>query len=418
MTARISDLAAGEARPVGTRVLMDLRPLQEPGRMPVTAAYLERLLGAYAAASLDDEDVVAILRAWRPDPTPALVDAGLRVVGRRWLLPLSRAPRTAALAADALQLRIAQVRAARPPDTLLHTTGGPVPTAMRLPLVTTLLDLAAWELPDRYASSRTARMARGVREKALLAANRVLVGSRATADAAAKLIEVPEERLVVVPLAPDPAFRALGDGSSLDRIRAEQGVPARYLVVGGRFDARSDLATVLAALGALRASEPPDEAASWPPTLVLVGAVGSDGGARVARLAERHGAGSHVRLTGSLPPAEHATLTVGAVAHVQPALSDATGMAALDALSVGTPVIASRTGPLPEIVGPAGIVVEPRDPARMAMALRTMWVDGPVANQVRRAARQRATGAGRSWADVADETRRAYRAAVLDNAVG
>jgi glycosyltransferase involved in cell wall biosynthesis len=81
-------------------------------------------------------------------------------------------------------------------------------------------------------------------------------------------------------------------------------------------------------------------------------------------------------------------------------------------------VIASRTGPLPEIVGPAGIVVEPRDPGRMAMALRAMWLDGPVAHQVRRTAQQRSATASRSWADVARDTRRAYQAAALDDAVG
>ena len=424
MTARITNLPASADLPAGMRVLMDLRPLQEPERMPITAAYLERLLAAYVASPIESEEFVAILRTLRPDPTLPLVEAGLEVVARRWLVPLSRAPRTAALAADAVQLRLAQIRTSPAADdpvagTLLHTAGGPVPTAMRLPLVTTLLDLAAWELPDRYASSRAARIVRGLREKALLAADRVLVGSRATADAAAKLIEIPEERLVTVPLAADPAFVPAADASSLSRLRAEHGIPERYLVVGGRFDARSDLATVLAALGALRNAEPPDDVSpGWPPTLVLIGAVGADGGARVTKLAERHGVADLVRLTGPLQPADHATLTVGAVAHIQPALSDATGLSALDALAVGVPVIASRTGPLPEIVGPAGIVVEPSDPARMAMALRTLWLEGPVATQVRQAARQRASAPARSWADVAHETRKAYESAVQDNAVG
>jgi glycosyltransferase involved in cell wall biosynthesis len=424
MTALLAELRTSRENPAGMRVLMDLRPLQEPERMPITAAYLERLMSAYAAHPVVGEEIVAILRTLRPDATRPLVNAGLEVVGRRWLLPLSRAPRTAALAADALQLRLAQLRTSprigEPvAGTVLHTAGGPAPMATRLPLVTTLLDLAAWELPDRYASTRAARVARGLREKALRAATRVLVGSRATAEATARLIDVGDERLAIVPLAPDPAFVPTRDPGALSRIRAQRGVPERFLIVGGRFDARSDLATVLGALRALRTIDPPSEAAGeWPPTLVLVGAAGADGGGRVARLAERQGVPDLVRMTPVLSPAEHATLTAGAQAHVQPALSDATGMAALDALSVGTPVIASRTGPLPEIVGSAGIVVEPRDPARMAMALRAMWLDNPVAAQVRRAARQRAAVPGRSWADVALETRSTYESAVGDNAVG
>jgi glycosyltransferase involved in cell wall biosynthesis len=420
----ITELRRPEEQPAGVRLLVDLRPLQEPERLPVSAAYLERLLGAYASVPIAGEEIVALLRALRPDPTPPFVEAGLDVVARRWLVPLSRVPRAAAMAADALQVRVAQVRAgARDDDpvsgTVLHTTGGPSPIAERLPVVTSLLDLAAWELPERYARTRAARMARRMREGALLRASRVLVGSRATADAASSLVGIPADRLVVVPFAPDPAFISDKEPARLSRIRAELGIPERYLLVGGRFDARSDLPTVLAALAVLRSSEPAVESpVDWPPTLVLVGAVGDEGGSRVAGLAERHGVADLVRLLPALSAAEHATLAAGSVAHVQPALSDAVGFAAIDALAVGAPVIASRTGPLPEIVGPAGIVVEPRDPGRMAMALRAMWLDGPVAHQVRRTAQQRAATASRSWADVARDTRRAYEAAALDDAVG
>ena len=107
-----------------------------------------------------------------------------------------------------------------------------------------------------------------------------------------------------------------------------------------------------------------------------------------------------------------AALGSGAVGHVQPALSDATGISALEALASGIPVIASRTGALPEIVGPAGIIVEPRDPGRLAAALATLWSGGPVATQVTRAARARAAGPRRRWADVARDTRMAYASAV------
>jgi glycosyltransferase involved in cell wall biosynthesis len=119
-----------------------------------------------------------------------------------------------------------------------------------------------------------------------------------------------------------------------------------------------------------------------------------------------------VRLTPRLAPHALAALEAGSIGHVQPALSDGTGLAVLEALAVGIPVICSRTGPMPEIVGTAGIVVEPRDPARLAAAVRALWEGGAVATQVSRAARLRAAGRRRTWADVALETRRVYAAAV------
>ena len=192
-------------------------------------------------------------------------------------------------------------------------------------------------------------------------------------------------------------------------------IPGRFLVVGGRYDARSDLPTLLAAVRTLRDRGTGDADL---PCLVLVGAAGDDPEARtrVTQLAERHGVRDLVRLTPPLPVEERATLEAAAVGHVQPALSDATGMSAHEALAAGVPVICSRTGALPEIVGPAGIIVEPQDAGRLAAALVALWSGGPVAAQVTRAAQAKASGPRRRWSDVAHETRTVYAQAVADGA--
>ena len=62
----------------------------------------------------------------------------------------------------------------------------------------------------------------------------------------------------------------------------------------------------------------------------------------------------------------------------------------LEALSVGVPVISSRAGALPESVGSAGIVVEPRDPSRLAAAIEALWSGGSLAEQLRQQAHRRA----------------------------
>ena len=399
--------------PRATRLVIDLRPLQEPERSPLTAAYLGHLLGAFAADPLPGEDLVALLRARRPDPTTALAERGLVVAGRRWLPPTTRVLRSTGLTIDALLLRAAEVRSASVPvvdgpvGAVYHTAGGAIPVASPLPVVATLLDLAPWELPARYARSAPARLGHRMRARALRGASRVLVCSRATAEAAIRLLELPPESVAVVPLAADDAFHpGAADVSIMARLRDAHDLPERFLVVGGRYDARSDLLTVLAAVGSLRGS-PVRSEGDDPPVLVLAGAAGPDAGSRsrVAALVEQLGVSDLVRLTPPLAVDELAALEAAAVGHVQASLSDATGWGALEALAAGTPVICSRTGPLPEIVGPCGIIVEPRDSDRMATAIAALWSDGPVARQVRRAAQNRAAGPRRRWADVAHETR-------------
>jgi glycosyltransferase involved in cell wall biosynthesis len=422
--ARLADLQPRAERPPGVRVVIDVRPLQEPERSPITAHYLERLLDAYAADPSPGESFVPLLRAMRDDPTDELERRGLPIAGRRRLPPTSRAFRSAGLTIDSFLLRGAELGSGSgaaesgAAGSLYHTAGGAVPLASRLPVVATLLDLAPWELPERYAASTAARFGHRLRARNLQDARRVIVSSLATASTAQRLLHLREERIEVVPLAADPAFHpgAL-DPALLAGLRTRFDLPERYLVFAGRHDARKDLATLfeaLAALGSQTPTEAPSEKAPWPPVVVLAGASGPDNAESpvVAAAARRAGAADLVRLTPRLEPEELAALEAGSIGHVQPALSDGTGLAVLDALAVGIPVICSRTGPLPEIVGTAGIVVEPRDPARLATALRALWDGGAVAKQVTRAARARAAGPRRTWLDVALETRRVYAAAV------
>lgn len=441
--ARLADLAAtGTARPTGTRVMLDLRPLQEPVRAPMTAAYLRSLLEALVADPLPDEELIEVLRVGRADPLASGSGAGssdtrspgagssdpesgqgaggddgpseasLPVVARRWLPPPSNALRSLlGVPTDAVLLRLAQARtrsgAGTPP--VFHTAGGATPLRSRMPVVTALLDLAPWELPERYTATRVALLARRAKAAAIRRASVVLVASRATADAATRLLELDPARVRVVPLAASAAFRpdAL-DPVRLGQLLAANRLPPRYLVVGGRYDARSDLPTLLAALRTLRDG---GTAEADLPHVVLVGAFSADEAHdRIAALVRHHRVQDLVHATPPMPLADRALLEAGALGHVQVALSDATAMGALEAIATGIPVIASRAGALPEAVGAAGIIVEPRDPARLANALVALWSQGTVAEQVRRAAR-RAAADRRTWLDVCRDTREAWAAA-------
>lgn len=419
---------------------MDVRPLQERQRAPITAAYLERLLKAFAADPLPGESFAFVVRGIRDDPTAALEAAGLPVTARRRLPPTTRLFRSAGLTLDSFLLRGAEMRVAAGAEeagaagTLYHTAGGAVPIASGLPVVATLLDLAPWELPERYAATASARFGHRLRARNLRDAARVIVASQATAQAARRLLHLPEERLAVVPLAVDPAFRPqAADTERYAALRARFDLPPRYLVFSGRYDARKDFATLFASLAALRqqaatlpaaaaaagtvsvAARGSEEGQAWPPVVVLAGAAGDghEDSPAVARSARRAKVADLIRLTPQLDADDLAALQAGAVAHVQPALSDDTGLAVSEALAVGIPVICSRVGALPETVGPAGMIVEPADPARLAAAIRAIWEGGAVARQVTRRARQRANGPQRTWADVARETRAVYAAVLL-----
>lgn len=381
-----------------TRVVIDLRPLQEPERMPVTAEYLARLAGAFADQPLAGESFVAISRALRPDPSVELQSRGLPVEGRRLMPPTSKVLRSAGMTIDSFLLRGAEIGTL---GAVYHTAGGAMPLASRLPLVATLLDLAPWELPMTYAATPAARFGHRLRARMLQDAARIIVCSHATAAAAKRLLGLPDERLAVVPLAVDEELRTIGmDAAARAEARQRLGLPERYLLFAGRYDARKDMSTLFAALRSLGNEATP---------LVLAGRYDAmSDEAALRRAVERAGAQRYARVLPGLSRADQAALIGGAAGFVYPALSDATGLPVLEALALGVPVICSRAGGLPELVGSSGIIVEPRDPRRLASAIEALAADGPLAAQIRSAAQRRATLDSRSWADVARETRRVY----------
>src|SRR5512142_903175 len=150
--SRLGEGRSATPRPRGTRVLVDVRPLQEPQRSPATADYLEALLASYAADPLPDESFVVLTQAGLSDPTVELPElAGLPVTGRR-SLPPTRLLRSGALVTDPFLLRSASiapslawgrlgaVRDGAATTTVFHTASGSVPILSRLPVVVTLLD--------------------------------------------------------------------------------------------------------------------------------------------------------------------------------------------------------------------------------------------------------------------------------------
>ena len=69
----------------------------------------------------------------------------------------------------------------------------------------------------------------------------------------------------------------------------------------------------------------------------------------------------------------------GAIAYVDPSLYEGFGLQAAEALACGTPVIASNTTSLPEVVGDAGILLDPHDVAGFAAAMRRVAEDEALA---------------------------------------
>lgn len=408
------------ATPRGVRVVLDARPIQDPARSPMAAAYVDALLGAFDDAPLPGESFALLLRSDLDDPTSRF--PRLDVVGRR-LLPPTGLLRSAAQTVDPFVLRGASFGAAWRAERMgargavYHAIGAwSLPLAPDLPVVVTLLDLAPWELPKAFDAGAGARFGRRLRARQLRDAAAVIVGTQAVARDARRLLRIRRDRLHVVSLAPRPGLvaphaLAAPEPDAPDDVE-RLGLGPRYLVYPARFDTRQDVGTLLRALARLAGEDRPDDVppgVPWPPRVLLVGATPDDR-ASIARAAARHGVSDTLVYAPALTLERLAHLVRQARATLVPARSDAVGLAAVESVALGVPVVASAVGALPEVVGTAGILVPPSDVDRLAIALRTIWAEDAVHEGLRASALERAGSERRTWAEVATATRQVYEA--------
>jgi glycosyltransferase involved in cell wall biosynthesis len=94
---------------------------------------------------------------------------------------------------------------------------------------------------------------------------------------------------------------------------------------------------------------------------------------------------------------------------VLPSLAEGFGITALEAMTVGVPVVASNRGALPEVVGDAGLLVDPESVSDLSNALERVLSDPGLRRSMSERGIQRARQF--SWTESADRLYDAYRTA-------
>lgn len=145
--------------------------------------------------------------------------------------------------------------------------------------------------------------------------------------------------------------------------------------------------------------------------LVIVG----DGPERAA-LEQRtrlHGLGERVSFTGFLDHQDIPRLLAHADILVLPSFYEELGSILIEAMESALPVVASRTGGIPEVVshGVNGLLVEPGDAGELAAAMARILDDQTLAKRLSKGQRQ---AARHTWADVGRKVLGIYRAVLAD----
>lgn len=143
--------------------------------------------------------------------------------------------------------------------------------------------------------------------------------------------------------------------------------------------------------------------------LVVAGGPGADEPAVRAAVA-RHDLAAAVDFPGVLPETLLRASYRGALALAYPSLYEGFGLPLLEAMSVGTPVIAAQVSSLPEVAGDAALLVDPFDVDALAGALEQVAGDAELRADI--AARGFRRVRRFSWERAAQETLAVYREAL------
>jgi glycosyltransferase involved in cell wall biosynthesis len=174
-------------------------------------------------------------------------------------------------------------------------------------------------------------------------------------------------RVFVTPAAAPSHFTPVTNATDLRRVRTSYGIERDYILTLGSIQPRKNLVRLIAAYSSLRQAYPDRNL----PQLVLAGRRGWLE-KEIFRAAEQSELRQDILFTGYVPESDLPALFSGSLCFVYPSYFEGFGLPVLEAMQCGAPVIAGNRTSLPEVVGEAGVLVDPFDTNAIAHALAEM----------------------------------------------
>jgi glycosyltransferase involved in cell wall biosynthesis len=239
--------------------------------------------------------------------------------------------------------------------------------------------------------------------RSLARASHIITDSEFSRRDIEKRYGVGPDRITAIPLAASANLRPFSP-EDIARVLSRYGLRPGFVFALGRLNRRKNLDRLIRACALRRKSGTAD------PQLVIVRK--PDFGAQQMIEQARHP--SHdttVRWIGLLPEQDLPAFYGAAAAFAYPSLFEGFGLPILEAMACGTPVIASTRASMPELVGDAGLLVDPEDVEALAAAVARVLLDRVLADDLGQRGLERSRQY--SWEKTAERTLTVYRAAAI-----
>jgi glycosyltransferase involved in cell wall biosynthesis len=274
----------------------------------------------------------------------------------------------------------------------------------RLPYVVTVHDAIPFVLPE-YRASRAMRTHLALMQRTIAKATLILTPSNASALDLVSVLGLPAGKIRVTPEAADPRCVPGGHPEALEAVRLWFGITGPFCFTVGGLDVRKRVDLLIEAF-ARSLPDLPDGAQ------LVIGGKAHSGNSEIypplEPVIDRFSVRDRVIVTGWLDDPGKIALYQAATVYATPSIYEGFGLTALEAMACGTPVIAANRTSLPEIVGDAGVLIEPNVRA-LGQSLIELMNNEALRCDLRAKGLERASRY--SWERTAELTAEAYREA-------
>jgi glycosyltransferase involved in cell wall biosynthesis len=277
-----------------------------------------------------------------------------------------------------------------------HITG-------KLPRILTIYDLIPVLYPE-FTSRQILKKYQDILNSLDVNRDWVICDSINTRNDVCEYLGIDPYRVAVTPLAADQKFQPVACQQTIDSVLAKHHIPKHpYLLSLCTLEPRKNLRFLVKCFSKLVLEQP-----EFGFNLVLVGAIGWKNQALFQELFSQDPIlKSRVILAGYVPDRDLSAIYSGATAFLYPSLYEGFGLPPLEAMQCGVPVITSNTSSLPEVVGDAGLMIDPTDEDALCQAILNLVNNGSLRAELAHKSLERARQF--SWPKCAEQTAEVYR---------
>lgn len=254
------------------------------------------------------------------------------------------------------------------PDIILSPTHY-IPAFIKAKRITTIFDLSFLRFPEMFQKSDLYKLIKWTEYSAKNSAHIITI-SDSSKDDIHKFYGIADKKITVAyPGYDEKLFKPINDKDAIQNILDKYKISGNYIIYIGTIQPRKNL------LRLIQAMEKIDNL-----KLVIAGKIKGQGrkawmNEEILNQPKKLKIEEKVIFTDFVPTEELPHLISGSRAFILPSLWEGFGIPVVEAMACGVPVITSNVSSLPEVVGDAGLLVDPKSTTQIEQAIRLLTTD-------------------------------------------